>query len=135
MAWGDNRYGGWGNNWTTHPRIGTNSGRWNETCTLVGKTYKVDDEGVPQPTDSKTEVFCNPRTVGAHTWSSMYEIGISVDAQLQIRSCDYGGQRDVFYRDKWYSVETVQEQGDFCTLTLRHQKSDSDDSEGADDGV
>jgi len=104
--------------------------RWNETCTLVAKEYVTDDEGVPQPTDTKVTVFCNPRHVGANTWSSMYEIGISVDAQLQIRTCDYDGQRDVFYRDQWFSVEIVQEQGDFTLLTLRHQKSDSDDSTG-----
>ena len=102
--------------------------RWNETCVLVDKEYAVDFEGVPQPTDKKETVFCNPRTVGAHTWSSMYEIGISADAQIEVRSCDYSGQRDVYYRDKWFSVEIVQEKGDFTYLTLRHQKSDSDDS-------
>ena len=104
--------------------------RWNETCTLVDKTYQVDDEGVPQPVDKRTEVFCNPRTVGAHVWSSMYEIGISADAQIQVRTCDYDEQRDVFYRGKWYSVEVVQEKGDLSVLTLRHQKSDSDDDPG-----
>jgi hypothetical protein len=101
--------------------------RWNETCTLVAKAYALDDEGVPQPKDDRKEVFCNPRTVGASTWSSMYEIGISPDAQVQLRSCDYDGQRDVLYGGTWYSVEFVQQQGDLCVLTLRHQKSDSDD--------
>ena len=101
--------------------------RWNETCTLVAKTYEPDSEGVPQPSEQRTEVFCNPRTVGAHTWSSMYEIGISVDAVVQVRTCDYSGQRDVLYRGVWYSVEVVQERGDFAVLTLRHQKSDTDD--------
>ena len=79
-------------------------------------------------TDRKSDVFCNPFSIGAHTWSSMYEIGISADAELQIRSCDYDGQRDVFYREKWYSVEIVKEEGDFVRLTLRYQKSDSDDN-------
>lgn len=104
--------------------------RWNETCVLVGKSYEPDGEGVPQPTDDRAEVFCNPRKVGASTWSSMYEIGISCDAQVQVRTCDYDGQRDVFYRGEWYSVEAVQEQGDFAVLTLRHQKSDTDDDPG-----
>lgn len=104
--------------------------RWNETCTLVEKVYELDNEGVPQPTDVRKVVFCNPRTVGAHTWSSMYEIGISCDAQIQVRTCDYDDQLDVFYRDKWFSVEVVQEKGDFSVLTLRRQKSDTDDGEG-----
>ena len=98
--------------------------RWNETCWLVDKEYEPDEEGVPRPTVTETEVFCNPRTVGATTWSSMYEIGISCDAQVQVRTCDYADQRDVLYRGKWYSVEAVQEKGDFSVLTLRHQKSD-----------
>lgn len=104
--------------------------RWNETCVLVAKTYEIDSEGVPHPSDSRTEVFCNPRTVGASTWSSMYEIGMSPDAQIQVRSCDYSGQLDCLYRDKWYSVEFVQEQGDYTVLTMRHQQSDSDDDPG-----
>jgi len=108
--------------------------RWNETCTLVDKSYVPDVEGVPQPAETRTVVFCNPRTVGAHTWSSMYEIGISADAQIQVRTCDYEGQRDVLYRDKWFSVEIVQEKGDFSVLTLRHQKSDTDDFPDWDDG-
>ena len=101
--------------------------RWNETCVLVAKSYEMDSEGVPQPIDVRTEVFCNPRTVGASTWSSMYEIGISADAQIEVRTCDYSGQLDCFFRDKWYSVEIIQERGDFTVLTMRHQQSDSDD--------
>ena len=101
--------------------------RYNETCSLIAKSYSVDDEGVPQATDTLTEVFCNPQHVGALTWSSMYEIGISVDAKLQVRTCDYAGQRDVLYRGEYYSVETIEEMGDFTLLSLRHQKSDSED--------
>ena len=101
--------------------------RFNETCTLIAKVYEPDEEGVPQPTCTETEVFCNPQHVGANTWSSMYEIGISVDAKLQVRTVDYDGQRDVLYRGKWYSVEVIDERGDFTLLTLRHQQSDSDD--------
>jgi len=101
--------------------------RWNETCTLVKRTYEPDSEGVPQPEAVLTDVFCNPRKVGANTWSSMYEIGISVDAEIEVRTIDYSGQRDVVYREKWYSVEKVQENGDFTVLTLRHQKSDGPD--------
>ena len=103
--------------------------RWNETCALVAKSYAPDSEGVPQPTDTKTEVFCNPFSVGANTWSSMYEIGISEVAEIEVRTCDYEGQRDAYYRDKWYSVEVVTEHGDFTRLVMRHQQSDSDDSE------
>jgi hypothetical protein len=71
----------------------------------------------------------------------MYEIGISADAQIEVRTCDYSGQRDAFYREGWYSVEVVQENGDFTVLTLRHQQSDAQepdasepDEGGEDDG-
>ena len=103
--------------------------RFNETCVLVAKEYEPDDEGVMKVTDVRTEVFCNPQHVGANTWSSMYEIGISVDAKLQVRTVDYDGQRDVRYRGKRHSVEVIDERGDFTVLTLRVQQSDK---EGAD---
>ena len=105
--------------------------RWNETCTLLATSYEVDGRGAPQPTVTETVVFCNPRHVGANTWSSMYEIGISVDAKLQVRTCDYSGQMDVLYRDEYYSVEVIEETGDFTLLTLRHQQSDSEETEPA----
>lgn len=103
--------------------------RWNATCTLVAKTYTLDDEGVEQVVDVKTPVFCNERRMGASTWSSMYEIGISADAEIQVRSAEYQGQRDVVFNDKWYSVEVVKKEGEFTVLTLRHQQSDSADKE------
>lgn len=94
---------------------------------LVAKSYEIDSEGVPHATDTRTEVFCSPKVIGASTWSSMYEMGVSADAQIYVRTCDYEGQCDVLYRNGWYSVETVQEKGDFTALTMRHQKSDTDD--------
>ena len=106
--------------------------RWNETCVLVAKAYEPDDEGVLSATDTRTEVFCNQRSTGANTWSSMYEIGISPVADIEVRTVDYDGQRDVFYKGMWLSVEVVKEQGDMTILTLRHQQSDSDDD--PDDG-
>ena len=109
--------------------------RWTKTCTLCQKHYSPDDEGVMHVTDVLYEAFCNEFSLGAHTWSSMYEIGISPDAELQLRSIDYSGQRDVLYEGTWYSVEIVKQEGDFVRLTLRHQKSDSDDTgTGENDG-
>lgn len=104
--------------------------RWTGTCTLVKRTYEPDSEGVQQPTDHESEVFCNEFSVGANTWSSMYEIGISVAAELQVRTCDYDGQLDVLYNGEWYSVEVVKTEGDYTRLTLRHQQSDSEESDG-----
>ena len=103
--------------------------RFNETCILIASTFQVDKRGAMQPVEVETEVFCNPQHVGANTWSSMYESGISVDAKLQFRTADYDGQRDVRYRGKRHSVEVIDERGDFTVLTLRVQQSDK---EGAD---
>lgn len=124
MAW-NNRQIGWSTQVTPRATVGFTNPRFNEMCTLVEKTYEVDIEGVPQPTETRRKVFCGAQTVGAHTWSSMYEIGISADAQIAVRTCDYKEERDVLFRDKWYSVEIAQEKGDFTVLTLRHQKSDA----------
>jgi len=102
--------------------------RWDSEITLVAKSYEPDSEGVPQPTVVETTVFCNEYSIGAATWSSMYEIGISVDAEVQVHSFEYDGQRDAFYKGTWYSVEVVKREGDYTRLMLRHQKSDTDDS-------
>ena len=102
--------------------------RWTETCTLCAKAYTPDEEGVMVVADTKTEVFCNPFTVGVQTWYSLGEMGVSPSAEIQVRTCDYSGERDVLYRGEWYSVEGISEAGDFTRLVLRHQMSDSDDS-------
>lgn len=109
--------------------------RWTETCDLVAKGYYLDSEGVPQATDVVTTVFCNERSLGRNTWSSMYEIGISEVAEIEVNSCDYDGQLDVVYKDVWYSVEKPDKRGDKTVLVLRHQQSDSADSaESAESG-
>ncbi len=99
--------------------------RWNETCELVSRTYEMDGEGVPVPKETRRRVFCNKRHAGAATWYSMSEMGVSIDAILQLRTCDYGGQEDVLYRGERHTVETVDESGDFTVLTLRKQQSDT----------
>lgn len=103
--------------------------RWESEITLVKKVYTADDEGILQPKDERITVFCNVFSIGAHTWSSMYEIGTSPDAEVQVHTFEYDGQRDAFFEGKWYSVETVKREGDYTRLTLRHQQSDSDDGE------
>lgn len=104
--------------------------RWNETCTLIGKTYALDDEGVPQPKDDPKTVYCNQYSLGAVTWSFRQEIGLSRSAELQVRTCDYGGERDVLYKGDVYSVEVADEHGDFTRLVMRRQTSDSENVTG-----
>jgi len=109
--------------------------RWTDTCDLVAKEHFLDSEGVPQAVDVVSTVFCNERSLGRNTWSSMYEIGISQVAELEVMSCDYDGQLDVVYKDVWYSVEKPDKKGDRTILVLRHQQSDSADAaESAESG-
>ena len=106
--------------------------RFNETCLLISTSYVPDDEGVEIPIETQSFAFCNPFSIGASTWSSMYEIGMSEVAEIQLRTCDYSGQRNVIYRDRRYSIEYVKEEGDFTRLTLRHQQSDDNPEQGGD---
>lgn len=108
--------------------------RWNETCVLEAKEYALDEEGITRPTVTDTEVFCNAFAIGAQTWYSMREMGISPSAEIQVRTCDYSGERDVLYRGEWYSVEEAIEAGDFTRLILRHQMSDSEETGGWEPG-
>lgn len=99
--------------------------RFNAICTLVSREYATDDEGVNVPDDNRTIVFCNERTVGASTWQFYHEAGISDVAEIQLRTGEYAGQRDVEYEGKPYSVEQVITEGDFTRLVLRKQGSDT----------
>lgn len=104
--------------------------RWLSTCTLVKKDFTFDEEGVQRRVDTCTEVFCNEFSIGHSTWSSMYEMGISADAELQIWDCDYEGQKDVVYGGEWYSVERAyndKSNPDCKRIVLRRQASDAAD--------
>lgn len=100
--------------------------RWAATCELVDTRHELDWEGVAHPVDETAEVFCNERAVGASTWQFYHEAGVSDIAELEVRTCDYGGQRHVAYGGRRYTVEAVKAAGDNTVLTLRRQGSDTE---------
>jgi hypothetical protein len=108
--------------------------RFNETCVLLGAPARYQDAmgawhaGKPE----KRTVFCNPRSVGAETWTNErsrgdlhVDAGIRPDAAVQLRTVDYGGEEEVSYRGREYDVDAVVEKGDLTTLTLLRRASNA----------
>lgn len=98
--------------------------RWNETCELVRREYYSDDEGVRRWRESRRTVFCNSYTLSTQSWATARMANYEAEQELQLRSCDYGGELDVTFRGRAYSVFQVMDTGDFTRLLLQRRKSD-----------
>lgn len=95
--------------------------RWAETCVLVAdpESYQADDGSWHEGEAEETTVFCNPYTVGLEQWAvSNRDLGLRADAELQVRSADYAGQRGVVFGGREYTVERVTGSGEFTRLQL-----------------
>lgn len=98
--------------------------RYKDTCTLIGKTYGVDSEGVPTETQTRFKAFCNSYTIATQAWATARLANYDADEEIQLRSCDYHGEPDVVYRGRAYSVIQRMDQGDFTRLILQRKKPD-----------
>lgn len=98
--------------------------RFNETCTLLSKTYGVDGEGVPVEEVAEFEAYCNSYSVATQAWATAKFVNYDADDEVQLRTCDYHGETDVVYRGKGYSVIQRMEQGDYTRLLLQRKDSD-----------
>lgn len=98
--------------------------RFKETCQLVSRTYVVDGEGVPQESERRFKAYCNSYTVATQAWSTAKLASYDADDEVQLRTCDYHGEREVVYRGRAYTVAHVMDQGDFTRLLLSRKVSD-----------
>ena len=101
--------------------------RWNETCMLISHTDPVQqaDGSWAQGTEVETMVFCNPYSVGLESWLvSTRDLGLSADAEIQVRTSDYDGQDTVWYHDGYYTVERTTVSGEFTNLQLGRKVGD-----------
>lgn len=101
--------------------------RWNETCVLLGAPERYQDAmgAWHHGEQSRKQVFCNARSVGAETWTNPrsrgdlhVDAGTRPDAAIQLRSVDFSGEEEVEYRGEQYDVDAVVEKGDLTVLTL-----------------
>lgn len=74
-------------------------------------------DGEPQ----RSEVFCNRHSVGATTLAAYSQSGLRADAQVVVRTVDYGGQTEAEFDGAQYDVAGTSCKGDFTTLTLQRR--------------
>lgn len=94
--------------------------RFNDTVTLVSELpARQDASGAWQPGERVEEQrFCNAYTVGASAWESPLDAGMRVEAEVQLRTLDYGGQPRAVYHGTEYDVARVTASGDLTRLQL-----------------
>lgn len=101
--------------------------RWNETCMLISESDPIQEaDGSWTPgAEIETLVFCNPYTVGREDWLvSNRDLGLTADAEIQVRTADYDGQDTVWYHDGYYTVERVTVSGEVTNLQLGRKVGD-----------
>lgn len=98
--------------------------RYNTVATLYRETIEPDSLGNLAPVKGEpNEVFANKYTVGASTFMAAQEAGLHADAEIELRTIDYNGEDIAFMEGIEYTVERVQDSGDFTRLTLAKRLS------------
>jgi len=92
-----------------------------DVITLISETYEKDDDGNMIATTVSTDTFVNVFTVGAASFWAAAEHGIRADAEVQLRTSEYNNERLVNFRDTEYTVERVNDTGEFTRLTLQRR--------------
>lgn len=75
-----------------------------EVCYLVTRTHTRDSNGVMQPYEYKTEVFCNVQSVSASEWFNGGRAGLNPELRFTMFEGDYMGQDIVEYNGVRYAI-------------------------------
>ncbi len=99
--------------------------RWNDTIELLSMPALHQDASGRWVGGEKEarKAFCNPYTVGAESWATAVDMGLRADYEVQLRSCEYGGETEARYRGVECDVEKVTQSGDFTRLQLGRKAS------------
>lgn len=92
--------------------------RYSETITLREASHEVSDEGAVTQTYEDTEVFFNRYSVSLQQRLAGAAEGLQGMVEGQVRSVDYEGQGIAVLDGEEYTVNQVNDTGEFCVLTL-----------------
>ena len=93
--------------------------RFDSVATLFKEVTETDERGNMRVVKGESsEVFVNRYTIGLSSYMAAQEAGLHADAEVQLRSVDYGGEDIAILDGTEYTVERVSDSGDFTTLTL-----------------
>lgn len=100
--------------------------RFDSVATLFTEVVQPDEMGNLKPVKGEPhEVFVNTYSIGLSSFMAAREAGLHADAEIQLRSVDYGGENIAVLDGKDYTVERVDGSGDFATLTLARRLSNA----------
>ena len=99
--------------------------RFNSTIDLISTTKEQNEEGFVVQQETSTQCFCNEWTVSASEKSASGVVGITVDASVEMRRCDYAEQKLAMFNGVKHSIVDVTIQGDFIRLSLQRKIGDN----------
>ena len=96
--------------------------RFSEPITAFSETSAMDSMGNAALVRSDGKLlWANVYTVGTSAWLAGRAAGLHADAEVQVRSIDYGGENVVVMGGEEYSVERASNTGEFTRLVLSHR--------------
>lgn len=75
-----------------------------DVCYLITRTHTRDNDGVLQPTETETQVYCDVQSVSASEWFEGGRSGLNPELRFTMFSGDYLGQDIVRYNGVRYAV-------------------------------
>ena len=98
--------------------------RYNSVATLFSEVVEPDSYGNLKPTKGEPhDVYINKYSVGMTTFMAAQEAGLHADSEIQLRTIDYNGENIAVVEGTEFTVERVDDTGDFTRLTLAKRLS------------
>lgn len=97
--------------------------KWCDEITLITETEpqeKLNENGFKNPSteESSRTVFCNKRSVSQGEYYKSQQVGIQVEAKVELHTVDYEGEMLVVFEGKRYSVLKTYEPNDSDVIEL-----------------
>lgn len=73
-------------------------------CKLISETFAENQYGVPVPTETEREVFCNVRSISQSEWFEGARNGLNPEFQVIVFQYDYDGEEIVELEKERYTV-------------------------------
>lgn len=98
--------------------------RFNTTATLYLETAAQDDAGnTVRSKGAPKEVYANRYEIGLNAFIAARDSGLHADAEMQLRTADYGGENVACFDGVEYTVERASDSGEFTRLVLARRLS------------
>lgn len=98
--------------------------RFSETIALRDVSAELGPDGRSVSAFEDTVVFFNRYTMGLQSRLAANSEGLRGVVEGQVRSCDYAGQQRAVLGGREYLVQSAEDSGEFCRLTLAERLDD-----------